>query len=205
MRGISLALLLASLFPATGVGAPEEVPAGKMFRGELLDIRAPNYDGWSLIATSTDNWSFAYYSVGTNSTYIASVLSFSLPEAQSTEEFLTFIRQGIAKDTSPDRFAVIGAALEYSEARGYPCATYHATTQDRKAKTSWSKRKPQTLEIYSLYCRHPNLATLGFAIAFSHRGSELDPFLEQQAQDFIEGVQVPAAVAPLSGENEDDT
>jgi len=206
MRRIYVALLLALIFPAVGWCAHERVPAGKMFRGEMLDIRAPNSEGWSLVESSPDGWSFARDGKGSNESYVANVLAFSLTETKSSEEFLELIKRGIEKDTSPDRFTIIGVTFEYSDARGYPCVKYQATTEDKKAKTSFFSRKPLKLQIYSLYCRHPKRSTLGFAIVFSHRGSELDPNLEQQGEDFVSGVQVPPdTAAPLSDEKKDDT
>jgi hypothetical protein len=206
MRRINAFLLLALLFPAIGLCASEQVPAGKMFRGEMLDIRAPNSEGWSLVDSTPGGWSFAREGAGSRESYVASVLAFPLTETKSSEEFVELIKTGIEKDTSPDRFAVTGATLEYTDVRGYPCVKYQATTEDKKAKSSLLKRAPQKLQVYSLYCRHPKRSTLGFAIIFSHRGSDLDPNLAQLGEDFVSGVQVPPdVVAPSPDEKKDDT
>jgi hypothetical protein len=133
-------------------------------------------------------------------------VAFLLPETLGDEEFLEVVRKGIEEDTSPDRFIITGESLKLTETRGYPCVTYQATTEDKKAKTSLFKHEPQQLQVSSLYCRHPKRPSLGFAIVYSHRGPVLDANLEQKAQDFIGGVQVPsAAVAPLSDDKNDDT
>ncbi len=206
MHRINVALLLASLFPAIGLCAPAQVPAGKMYRGEMLDIRAPNSEGWSLIDSTPGGWSFAREGSGPHESYVASVSAFPLNETTDSEEFLELIKTGVEKDTSPNRFTITGVTLEYTEARGYPCVKYQATTEDKKAKLSFWNRKPQKLQVYSLYCRHPKRSTLGFAIIFSHRGSDLDANLEREGQDFVSGVQVPTdAAVPLSDEKNDDT
>ncbi|MEO7385351.1 MAG: hypothetical protein ABIX37_00285 [Gammaproteobacteria bacterium] len=127
---------------------------------------------------------------------MASVLAFALGETASSEEFVALIKQGIDKDTSPDRFTTIDETIEYTDARGYPCVKYQGTAEDKKARIPLFKREPQKLQIYSLYCRHPTRPSLGFAIIFSHRGANLDPEVEQQGQDFISGVVVPLPVAP---------
>lgn len=198
MRRIHASLLLAFLFPAIGLCAPVRVPAGKMFRGEMLDIRAPASEGWVLAESTPGGWSFAREGRGSRESYVASVLAFSLAETRNSEEFVELIKSGIEQDTSPDRFGATEATLEYTEARGYPCVKYQATTEDKGAKSSLSSRAPQKLQVYSLYCRHPKRPTLGFAIIFSHRGSELDPNLEQLGEDFAGGVQVPPDVVPPS-------
>jgi hypothetical protein len=206
MRRIALALMLALTIPHVGHSQPTDVSPGTMYRGELLDIRSPNSDGWMLAETSPGNWTFVTGSRVTKDTYAASVMSFPLTETRSHEEYLALVKDAIDKASSPDRFTIIGEELQYTEARGYPCAAYKATIEDRKVKTSFFKRETQLLEVHALYCRHPARPTLGFAIVFSHRGPELDPYLNQQAQDFIDGVQVPSAASPPeSPDNLDDT
>lgn len=119
---------------------------------------------------------------------------------------MALIKQGIENDTSPDRFTVSNATYDYTDARGYPCVQYQATTEDKKARISLFKREPQKLQIYSLYCRHPLRPSLGFAITFSHRGTDLNPDFEKQGQDFTSGVDVPPhTAAPMSDEKKDDT
>lgn len=197
------ALLLAILMHDVGWCTPQPVPPGKMFRGDVLNIRAPNSEGWGLDQSSPGLWSFGRDGAKSGESYVASVLAFDLIETTSTEDFLALIKQGIEGDTSSDRFAVSDAIYDYTDARGYPCVKYQATTEDKKARTSFFARVRQKLQIYSLYCRHPTRPGLGFAISFSHRGADPDPEFEKQAQDFISGVDVPPRTAPESDENSD--
>lgn len=205
MRAIAApcALLLAILVPNVGWSAPQPVPPGKFFKGDVLNIRAPNSEGWFLDQASPGGWSFVREGAKSSESYVASVLAFDLPQTASKEEFVAVIRQGIESDTSPDRFTVRDAPYDYTDQRGYPCVKYQATTEDNKARTSLFKREPQTLQIRSLYCRHPVKRGLGFAITFSHRGTELDSAFEEQGQDFISGVDVPP-LAPASEPGERD-
>ncbi|MCP5140120.1 MAG: hypothetical protein H6979_09710 [Chromatiales bacterium] len=177
-----------------------------MFKGEVLDIRTPNSEGWALDLSTPGGWSFVRHGARATESYVASVLAFNLTETTSNEDFVALIKESIEKDTSPDRFTVSDASYDYTDARGYPCVKYQATAEDKKAHISIFKREPQKLQIYSLYCRHPIRPSLGFAITFSHRGPDLDPDIEKQAQDFISGVDVPPhTAAPMSDEKKDDT
>jgi len=49
------------------------------------------------------------------------------------------------------------------------------------------------LETYSLYCRHPVRTNTGFAAIYSYRGRSRYPNLDKEAEDFIQGIQVPSA------------
>jgi len=162
-----------------------------MFSGGLLNVRAPNSEGWKLVNSSGAGMAFGREGTASNESYIAQVSLFALPKSKDRDEFVTLIKQGVERDTSPDRFKSLEANYEYTEERGYPCVKFTAVTEDTKAKTSSFARESLKLQIYSLYCRHPKRQNAGFVIGFSHRGASLDPELEVQAEAFIEGVQVP--------------
>lgn len=134
---------------------------------------------------------FARRGEDSNESYGAQVMLFQLAETRSQEQFVELIRGSVEADAPPDRFTQVEAKYEYSELRGYPCVRYAGITEDTKAKTGLFSRESLKLQIEALYCRHPVHLGAGFMAGFSHRGNGIDPELRQQADKFIEGVQVP--------------
>jgi hypothetical protein len=141
--------------------------------------------------SSGDAVTFGRSGASNGESFIAAVLRFSLPEAQSKEDFVALIKRGVESDAPPDRFKNMESTFEYSDQRGYPCVLYKATGEDTKAKISFFGRSHLILQIQTLYCRLPNLEKTGFAAMFSHRGATKVDDLNAQATDFIDGVQIP--------------
>lgn len=163
----------------------------QLFPGEQLNVRAPNSEGWELVSSSGAGMAFAHRGASSNESYIAQVSLFVLPLTKDPDEFVALIKRGVENDTPPERFKSLVANYEYTEQRGYPCVKFQGVTEDTKAKTSFFSQESPKLQIHSLYCRHPRYQEMGFSIAFSHRGVFLDAGLGEQAEAFIQGVQVP--------------
>ena len=195
--------LLALLMPIAVWSAPAPVAPGRIFRSTVLDIRAPDSDGWLLMQSSPGSWIFGRPGKSSTASDIASVTGFALAETTTSEELVALIRHGVENDTSSDRFKTTGGTLEYTDARGYPCVRYQVTTLDTNARVSYFRHASLTLQADSLYCRHPTQPTLGFAISYSHRGPEPDPDFAQRAQAFIDGVTVPTVDAAPAEASED--
>jgi len=169
------------------------LPPGQLFPGNVLNIRAPNSEGWMQMHSSNQGMIFVRRGASPDETYAARVFAVALPESRDREEFVTLVRQRNQENTSPERFSSIEVNYEYTEKRGYPCVSIKGVADDTKAKTP-SGQQILKLQINSLVCRHPRQQAKGFegfGIEFSHRGSTLDKALDVQAEAFIEGVQVP--------------
>lgn len=189
LRTIILASLLA-LSPM--VQAKERAVApGQRFPGPILNINAPNSEGWKLMESSGGAMVFARGGTSGSDSFIAAVLRFALPEAQSKDDFVALVKHEVEQDAPPDRFKNIESTFEYSDQRGYACVLYKGTSEDTKAKTSFFAGRHLILQVQTLYCRLPNMEKTGFAATYSHRGStKIDDF-DALAADFIEGIQVP--------------
>jgi hypothetical protein len=174
--------LLVSIANAQGF-AP-----GQLFPGALLNVRAPNSDGWKLQQTSATGMTFFRTGASASETYVAQVSLFAYPGSRNRDEFVAFVKAGFEKYTPPERFKSLESNYEYTEERGYPCVRVTAVVQDTKA---FFGRESLTLQWHSFYCLHPKRQDAGFVISFSHRGAPLDADLDVKAQAFIEGVQVP--------------
>ncbi|MDD5249117.1 MAG: hypothetical protein PHY45_09035 [Rhodocyclaceae bacterium] len=187
-RNVLAATILLGVAP--GLWA-QSVSPGKLFAGKLLNVRAPNSEGWKLITSSGATLAFARAGASSNESYAAQVTLFAIAESKNPEEFVSLIKNGAEADAPPDRFNNLESSYEYTDQRGYDCVRVKSVTEDTKARTSFFSRESLKLQAASLYCKHPRQAGAAFVAAFSHRGETLDSELESQAQSFIEGVQVP--------------
>lgn len=188
-----LAFVLFGLMSATvhAQSPGTAVIPGQLFAGSLLNVHAPDSEGWLLAGSGNNGMAFARRGAGQNETYGAQIILFKLPATQSSEEFVAAIKSRVDMANPPSRFAVLEINHEYTDHRGYPCVRYKSVYDDKEALTTFGTHEAMKLQVMSLYCRHPSQQEVGFFAAYSHRGATTDPNLEVHAQRFIEGVQVP--------------
>lgn len=170
----------------------ESVPPGNLYAGGYINVRSPSSQGWRLLESSASGMAFAKTGNAADESFAAQVSMFGLPQTRTPEEFEALIKAGIEKGTDSSRFKVRHVAYEYSRERGYPCVRYRSVAEDTSPQTSQDTKRSLLLELEALYCRHPVHPETGFAASYSHRGDRLYPNLRSEAQEFIEGVQVPA-------------
>ncbi len=185
--------VLASLCALAPLAQAKDKPVvpGQNFVGPILNIRAPNSEGWKLLESSGNAVTFARNGTSSGESFVAAVLRFPLPEHQTIDEFEALVKHGVENDAPPDRFKSIDATFEMSNERGYTCVLYKGTAEDTKARTSLFSKSHLILQVQALYCRPPNMEKAGFAATYSHRGpTKVDDF-DAQASEFIEGIQVP--------------
>jgi len=188
---------IAALFGIAVLSAcqttPRTLTPGELFPGKVLNIQAPNSEGWMQMHSSNQGMIFVRRGASPNESYAARVFAVALPQSQDRDEFVALVKQRNQENTSPERFSSIEVNYEYTDKRGYPCVSIKGVADDTMAKTS-SGQQVLKLQTNSLVCRHPGQQGKGFegfGIEFSHRGSTLDEALDIQAEAFIEGVQVP--------------
>lgn len=191
MKRISIPLVIASFCFQIAFANAEIVVPRQLFSGGLLNVRAPNSEGWEMVSSSGAGMVFAHRGASSSESYVAQVSLFALPETKSPDEFVALIKRGVENDTPAERFKSLESNYEYTEQRGYPCVRFKGVTEDMKARTSFFRQESLKLQVYSLYCRHPRRQEVGFSIGFSHRGTLLDGGMDDLAEDFIQGVQVP--------------
>lgn len=186
-------LVALSILSSCASSPPRFVPvsAGYLYKGPYLNIHAPNSDGWYMVFSTPEKMEFGKGGTEQFETFAAQVFKFPLPPTTSEEEFLTVIRTGAEADIDPARFSVIESKFEYSDERSYPCVRSSGIVEDHKAQIGQGKTGKLLLQARSLHCRHPLLPDTGVAIIYSHRGQNLYPNLDADANDFIIGVQVP--------------
>ena len=183
-----LSCLATAAANAQSPGQP--VTQRQLFPSDILNVYSPNSEGWVVTGAASNGISFGKRGLDSNETYGAQAVIFEIPPTTGGEELIGFVKKRIAAMNPLPRFQETDANYRYTEDRGYPCVKVHITFDDTAAITPTGKEK-LTLQVISLYCRHPAQPQLGFFAAYSHRGKVSDDQLESVAARFLEGVDVP--------------
>ena len=176
------------------IGAPpgaESVRAGRLYRTNYLNIRAPNSDGWYL-RSSREGMEFARRGKEPSESFAAQVLSFISSTAGNRDAFLSSMKKQFEAETTAGRHLAVESEFKHTEERSYLCVSVRSVVKDTEARVSPTRQEVLLLQSKALYCQHPKNPYNGFAIIYSHRGQSLYPNLDAEAQSFIDGVQVPA-------------
>jgi len=187
---LSFALVSCAAGPSR-TSNPVPVAAGFIYKGSYINVRVPNSDGWHLVESSPAGMQFARSGAEHGESFAAQVLIFPLENTKDSNEFLSLIKSGIKNDTDSERFEIIKSNFKNIDDRNYPCVRVNYATEDKQAQTSPTRTEVLLLEAESLYCRHPVRQDTGFSIIYSHRGKVAYSNIKTEAQDFINGVQVP--------------
>jgi hypothetical protein len=190
--GLTAYVLLLSSCATPSRQFPPVAP-GQLFQGGYIDAKAPNSEGWHLVESSMRGMSFAKQGLAAGENLSAQILMFELRPSETPEQFVDLIKDGIQKDTDPKRFNAIESSTNYTNERRYPCVRHSALLDDKEARTSPITKEQLLLETHSLYCRHPVRTNSGFAAIYSYRGRSKYPGLNNEAEDFIQGIQVPSS------------
>jgi len=187
--------------PHVGIDADVEItkssgcaPASLLLQlteNDFLEVTTPNGTSWQLLEKKTGSIVYGRKGEASNETLVAYVQAFILPPTKDNNELLSFVRSGVEKDSPSDRFTSIEAGFEIIESRGYPCVRFKGINEDKQAKTGFFSKGTLTLQSHALYCRHPQQPTLGFVIAYTHRGEDIYGNLELEAEEFIQRVRIP--------------
>jgi hypothetical protein len=195
-RSIGLALVasimaLSLLFGETSLATTHPaVSPYQEFSNPILQIHAPDSDGWSGVTQTSDRIAFGKSGSTAGESFVAAVVLFRIPTFPNSDAFTEYVREGVIKDSPSDRFETIESNIQYSSEREYPCVRYHGITNDRKARTSAFFQKKLRLENFALYCQHPTKPGLGFSVSFSHRGGSAERKIDAEAAAFMDSVQV---------------
>lgn len=112
------------------------VPAGHLFEGPVLDIRAPDSDGWQLAGSSAQGVEFARQGNPKNRTFGAQVLIMPWRGDRSPERFMAQIREALEFDWRLDRYENVEKEFAHSDRRNYPCVEVRSLTKDKLAPTA---------------------------------------------------------------------
>jgi hypothetical protein len=188
MKIHGMAIVWLGLLTACTASAQNTAGSGARFDGPYFSAQAPSTGKWHLQRRSNTAIIFAGGEIG--NTFVAEVTMFRLGPAATPAEFEALVKKGAARDVDPkypDRYESLEQSVKYSTERPYPCVRARGVTKDNRAKGT---KEPQLLEMDSLYCRHPGEPTAGVAIMFSHRGLTPHATLRDEAERFIQGVEL---------------
>ncbi len=192
---VTILLVIASLTACAGpsqVRESQNVPPGKLYAGSIINITAPNSEGWQLLKSDPSGLAFGRHGSAPSESFAAQVAIFAPPQTDSPEEFESLIVKGAQADANTERFQTKSFTHKFTSARGYPCVQMNNISEDAKAQSGPNKIENLIMQNEHLYCRHPDRKNIGFAITYSHRGKELHPTFQTEAHSFIEGTQVPS-------------
>jgi hypothetical protein len=178
-------------------------PVGKVFVSEnepLTDMnttldhsayftmRRPPDDGWTIMYRNSANTAFGKEGANVDETYGMIITLFTIPNFNSSDEFITFVREGREKDTDQRRFNITRDQLEYYEERQDYCVTYHFVAEDREAVKRSRNEDIMMLETVGYACRHPQNKNIGVNFDYSHRyySGHRDEKLPTNARDAFE-------------------
>ena len=187
-------------FGGQSVAATHPVAPNQDFPNPVLDVHAPASSGWYGIKQTPSQIAFGKDGANGGETFVATVMLFRIPTFAGTDAFTEYVREGVAKDSPADRFDPVELSIQYSSERSYPCVRYHGISVDKKARIAPFFTKKLRIENIALYCQHPDRPGLGFTISYSHRGGTDDYPIDEEAESFIDSVQVTAPTKGPDGE-----
>jgi hypothetical protein len=167
----------------------QAVKPKQRFPSPLLDVHAPDSEGWVFAGAASNGISFAKRGAQAGETYAAQVILFPLRPTGNSEEFIASLKERIAEVNPAPRFQELVSEYRYGESRGYPCADVRVSYDDHEAVTPTGKERLR-LKVVALYCRHPVKQEIGFFAAYSYRGRTAEADIEGPARNFIEAIQV---------------
>jgi hypothetical protein len=188
-----LAPLLASgiiSLPALAQSPGQPVMPKQRFPSEILEVHAPDSEGWVLAGSGRNGIAFAKRGAEPGETYGAQVILFELPPGINAGELTDLVKKRISMTNPAPRFQEIASEYQYTEDRGYPCVNVRSSYDDKEAVTPAGKQQLR-LKVVALYCRHPVRSELGFFVAYSYRGKTIETQIEAPASSFIGAVNVP--------------
>ncbi|MCC6141478.1 MAG: hypothetical protein IT389_12785 [Nitrospira sp.] len=189
---LAVASITASCAGPSQVREPQNVPPGKLYAGPIINITAPNSEGWQLLKSDSSGLAFGRRGNAPDESFTAQVATFNPPQTDSPEEFESLMVKGAQSDANTERFQTKSFTHKFTSARGYPCVQMNNISEDTKAQSGPNKTEPLIMQNEHLYCRHPVRKNIGFVVIYSHRGKELHPDFQTEAHSFIEGIQVPS-------------
>ncbi len=109
----------------------------QLFPGDLLNVYAPDSEGWVITAVSGNGIAFGKRAARKNDTYGAQVVLFELPETNSGEELIELVKERIALLNPAPRFLETDSTYQYNEDRGYPCEIFGVRVKTRGREWVW--------------------------------------------------------------------
>lgn len=196
----SLFLVLLLGMGCLGEARARDLKPGELFPSPLLNVHAPNEQGWRVLHDAQMSLLFERNASG--GTDSAQVMFFPMPYPQTTDEFISFIQTAINSDLKTRQVQLLDSKLSYLERQGQPCLLFSAVTRDARKRDGFfsdgGANAAQQTE--ALYCRHPFKQRLGYLTGFSHTGIT-DINLKVRAQAFFAGITAlqPGEQGAISG------
>lgn len=94
---------------------------------------------------------------------------FQLPQFDSDDEFLSYVKQGRSQEPNTGRFNILKNNESISALKEAKCVKYHSISEDHGAKKVSSNSSLMLLENIGYNCKHPLNQSVGVNIEYSLR------------------------------------
>ena len=153
----------------------------------FFTMKPPQEDDWVIAYRDNSQISLAKYGNDKDETYAIMVTMVQIPNLDTENEFMNFIKESRDKDTDPKRFKVLKDEINIYKLRADFCVSYHTIAEDNKAVKRLWNNKPMLLEIVGYSCRYPLNKKIVINFNYSHRyypGNEDKELLEKANKVF---------------------
>ena len=182
--------------PKLGIlGALLVVTACALMQPRLQEVQVPperisqksyslvplNEKGWLIAGRNPYQLALVKRGESTDETLAIQATLIKLPAFTTSEEFVSLVKVGQAKDTDPQRFKMIKHEVAAYPDKGPICAKSHMVAEDHAAVKRSGKTGYMVLEALTLTCAHPKDNSIGLNVTYSHRY-----YPEQKDSGFLE-------------------
>ena len=155
------------------LGKKETLQTTKMLVSQLQDIKSANKVKKTLSKRyeKRNGGYTGFVKEGGNldETYAINVFLFEIPNFDSQDTFIDFVKAGREQDFDPKRFKIIKDDITSFEGREDYCASYHSVAEDKEAVKRSRNKEMMILEMAGYICRHPKNKNIGINFDYSHR------------------------------------
>ena len=188
MRIIVICSLIAILSACITKPNVDQHQGSTRFSQPGVSFVPPTDKKWSIAVRHTYQATLAMQDKSGNETIITQVSMFNIPQQNSNEEFLAFIKNERNKEPDTGRFEVINKSLVHYKERGETCVKHQSSSKDFGAKRDGKYTIYETL---GMYCIHPNKPKIGVFVELSRKapiGNKNDLF-ETLGNQLIQSVE----------------
>jgi hypothetical protein len=132
-------------------------------------MRPPTEEGWVIACRNNRQTALIKEGSSMDETYAMNVILVELPNLNSREEFMSFVKEGRRRGTDSKRFNIITDDLAYFDGRKDYCLNYHSVVEDKEAVKRSGNKGTMILEMVGYVCRHPGNKNIGINFDYSQR------------------------------------
>ncbi len=156
----------------------------KLLKHKGFTVLPFNEPGWMVIQRKPYRLVLARRGKVMDESYVIIVSLFSLPQFKRDRAFLKYIKAGLLKDGTAERFRKLKIKVWPYYGKETKCIRFYSKVEDKVPVRQSGKKDPMILEITGFNCRHPNNPKTGIQVSISNRyiPGNPDPSLRMQVE-----------------------